>query len=92
MRKTVCLLFLGLALSQCQSAPGASVQVSNHYPLGECQEVGQVIGTANTQKGARDQALADLKAKASYLDANYVRIMAETAYSRAIRGMAYQCH
>ncbi len=89
MRGLFILFFL--VLSQCQSRPGGNVQVSRNYPIGQCDEVGQVIGNADTREGARDQALSDLRAKASFLGANYVRVMAETAYGSAIRGMGYRC-
>lgn len=89
MRGLFILFFL--MLSHCQSGPGGNVQVSRSYPLGQCDQVGQVIGNADTREGARDQALADLRSRASSLGANYVRVMAETAHGSAIRGMGYRC-
>ena len=78
-------------ISGCQTAPAHNVHVGSSYPAGNCREVGQVIGNAATRENARSQALNDLRYNAAQRDANYVRVVAETAYGTAIRGIAYRC-
>lgn len=79
-------------LSACQSRPYSHVEVSEGYPRGrKCNDVGQVIGNAQTRDGAREQAMEDLRRNAARLDANYVRLIAVTSHGNAARGIAYRC-
>lgn len=80
------VLFLG-----CQSTPGGAVTVSHAYPQGNCEEVGQVIGTSGSLTNAREKAMNDLKHEAALRSANYVRLLAVSAHGAATRGIAYRC-
>lgn len=80
-----------LLLGQCQSAPYEHVQVGEVFPPGHCQEVGQVIGNATTRDGAYEQSMQDLRFNAAQREADYVRIVAVSAYGTAARGIAYRC-
>lgn len=78
-------------LASCQSTPGGNVRLSNDRPRGDCEEVGQVIGTSGTRKNAREKAMDDLRHEASLKTANYVRILAISAHGSSVRGIAYRC-
>lgn len=78
-------------LAGCQTRDFHNVQVSRSYPNGQCREIGQVIGNANSRDGARQQAYDDLRYRASQLEGNYVRLLAETYNGTAMRGIAYKC-
>lgn len=75
----------------CASSPHSHVQVSRNFPGGACQEIGQVIGNANTRDNAEEQALDDLKYQAAQRSGNYVKLIAVTAHGSAARGVAYRC-
>lgn len=85
------ILTLMLLLTSCQSMYKGNVQVGREYPRGNCDEVGQVIGTANSRQDSYNKALADLRNEAALRDGNYVRILAVSAHGAAIRGIAYKC-
>lgn len=80
-----------LALSACQSTPNGNVTIGNDRPSGNCEEVGQVIGTSGSHKNARENAMADLRHEAALKSANYVRLLAVSAHGAAARGIAYRC-
>ena len=91
MKPGVLCAFLFI-LAACAGRSHSHVQVSPQYPSGNCREVGQVIGNANSrQNNAREQALDDLRYQAAQRQADYVRLIAVTAHGAAARGVAYRC-
>ena len=91
----VVLLFAASTFVGCASDPkmpdGNSVRVSHEKPGGDCQQLGQVIGSSSTAKDAYSKALADVKKEAALITGNYVKIVAISAHGSAIRGIAYRC-
>ena len=85
------LVIIFVLLTACQSKPYGHVRVSSSYPEGRCDEIGQVIGNSSTFKGAKEQAIDDMKYQAAQLEGNYVKLTAVTAYGTSVRGIAYRC-
>lgn len=85
------LLLTCLFLSGCATTGPGSVSVGNSHPSGDCEEIGQVIGTSNSTKNSHAKAMEDLKYEASLKSGNYVRVLATSAHGAAIRGIAYRC-
>ncbi|MCJ8276754.1 MAG: hypothetical protein HRT44_11330 [Bdellovibrionales bacterium] len=85
------ILSLVILIGGCRTPYGGNVSVGNSVPRGNCREVGQVIGTANTRDDPYEKALRDLKYEAAIIDGNFVRILAVAAHGASIRGMAYRC-
>lgn len=90
MKRTV-FFAIFLLLASCQTKPSGHVTTGPTYPKGDCEELGQVIGTSGTRKDAKENAMADLRHEAANLGGNYVRVVAVSAYGAAARGIAYRC-
>lgn len=86
----ICVLVFCLWACQARR-PYGQVQVGHTYPQGNCREVGQVIGNANTRDGAKEQSLTDLRYRAAQREATYVRLLAVAPYGMSARGIAYRC-
>ena len=89
MRSILTIIFLLRA--GCQTTPNGYVTTGSTYPEGECEELGQIIGTSGTRENAKEKAMADLRHEAANLSGNYVRVVAVSAYGAAVRGVAYRC-
>jgi hypothetical protein len=88
---SICGILCALFLLSCQGRSYSHVQVSPNYPPGSCQELGQVIGNAQSRDEPREQAINDMKYKTAQLSGDYVRLIAVATHGRAARGMAYKC-
>ncbi|MCB0379003.1 MAG: DUF4156 domain-containing protein [Bdellovibrionales bacterium] len=85
-------LILCITLLGCQSTQGAGVRVGSTYPTGNCKELGQVIGNANSRDGAEALAMEDLRHNAALKSGNYVRVVAKSAHGTSVRGIAFRCY